>query len=915
MSFFKSIACCSALLLLAGCSDKQSVQEYISNAEIQIVDKQHNEAIISLKNALKVDSKNARARFLLGRLYLAQGDAESAQKELEIADKLKYDINKVLPLLARSYMLTESDDDLLALSRKEKTLTAISTQYLAYKTMAALRTGDEKRAKKAVEKSKTLLSNDAYSMLANAYLEFSKQNIEHAKTIVERIILATPDNVDALMLQGKIASIENNSALAVKSYENYLVLQPKSGRAQLLLADALLKNGQIEEAEAIADEILARIPTQPFMQYIKAMARFESKDYETANYLAGQSLSSGFSSFRLKLVAGASAFYLQNYKQCHSHLISLLPYLSKDHPARRMLAISQLELGLIDEISETLNESTAYNKENSQFLTSLTHELLELGAYSKAQEIASHVEKSGSKVISAEQTARAGVLKLMMNDPSGIENLELALQQNPELLSAELALAFASIQSGDIVRASEIADKWLEKYPNKAGGYNLQATILFQQKQLEKGKAALEKSLLIEPNNVYALTELVKLANYQEDTKQALLLTEQALNAHPNNIKVLRQYFSLHKNNDGLKVLIKAHKQNMTNIEVGMLLAEAYLSLELPKDANSVLSAYDTSIKTPKRYWQLLLFVNSKLKDKVDPFTILDSWSKTNPYHIEASLLLVRHWTNNNFPDRALRVIDKAMKQHPKNLTLHLLKMQTLINDKNVIEAKQLLNDLEQFDVNKNLLVGMEGRILLLERKFAEAIPKLNIQYNDNPSGMNAIYLALAFEGNNQKSKAISLLETFSDEGKVEPKVHLLLANMYLTDSQSKAIVEYERLIGIEPENIVALNNLSWLYMEQGEYIKALKYAENAYNLAAKVPNVVDTYAQVLFKSNKIDEAQIKAEEAYELSKRKDIDIALNLAEILLANNKNKESNLILEAVNAISEKQKEKKQMLKNKL
>ena len=74
----------------------------------------------------------------------------------------------------------------------------------------------------------------------------------------------------------------------------------------------------------------------------------------------------------------------------------------------------------------------------------------------------------------------------------------------------------------------------------------------------------------------------------------------------------------------------------------------------------------------------------------------------------------------------------------------------------------------------------------------------------------------------------------------------------------------------------IFLNNLSWLYMENKQYAEALNHAEKAYSLAAKVPNVVDTYAQVLLKSGQLKEALITAKDAYTLSKAKDIDIALN---------------------------------------
>jgi len=909
MNFLKSMVCVSVVLAISACGNNESPQEYISKAESLISEKQDSAAIISLKNALKIEAKNAQARFLLGRLYLSAGDGENAVKELERANKLKYKIDKVLPLLARAYMLTEADDDILSLIPQEKYFSTISTQYLAYKTIASLRTGDNKLAEDVVNAAYSISETDGYSLLAKAYLEFSKQNIAHASTLVERILIATPNNVDALMLQGKIATVENNFSLAVDSFKKYSNLQPSSGKVQLFIADALIKNGQYKEAEDIADAILAKVPTQPFLQYIKAMARFDDKDYKAASDFASQSLSSGFNSFSLKLVAGASAFYLQNYEQSNNHLKDLIEYLPSEHSARRMLAISQLQLGLIDDISETLSDYDSTKKENAQFLATLSYELLEVGAYEKAKEMASYA--SNSTGMTAEETARAGVLKLMMNDPSGIENLELALQQNPELISAELALAFASIKSGNLSRATKISDKWLKQYPNKAGGYNLQATILFKKNKLEQGKTALEKSLQLEPNNVYALTEMVKLAYYQKEPDQAKLLTEQALKAHPNNIEILRQYFAFHQDETGLQVITNAQQRNVSDIKYGILLAEAFMQLEQFKQASAILEGYQLNVKTPKRYWQLVLAANAKQPDGKDVYSILDQWHKNNSYHIEPVFLLAKYWMSKKSPDRALSILDKSSKKHPNNLMIHLVKMEILLNSNKVSDAKVLFKTLNKFDVNDDLLAGIEGRIFLLDRKFAAAIPKLQQQYQAKPTSNNVLYLAFALEGNNQKTQAIELLEQFSDKEKINSSISLSLANMYLAEHQGKAIVEYERLISIVPNNIVALNNLSWLYMEQEKFTQALEYSKRAYALNAKIPNVVDTYAQALLKSKQKIAALVKAKEAYELSQGKNIDITLNLAETLLANDQNKEAQRILGSINVVSAAQKEKKQRL----
>ena len=51
------------------------------------------------------------------------------------------------------------------------------------------------------------------------------------------------------------------------------------------------------------------------------------------------------------------------------------------------------------------------------------------------------------------------------------------------------------------------------------------------------------------------------------------------------------------------------------------------------------------------------------------------------------------------------------------------------------------------------------------------------------------------------------------------------------------AIVEYEKLVSLEPYNSEFLNNLAWLYFEKGDPGKGLKFSKRAVMLS---PNDVD---------------------------------------------------------------------------
>lgn len=913
MKLIKTTIVLSVLLALSGCTEKEDIDSYLVKAKSYIKENKVNESVIELKNAIRADINNGEARFLLGETYLKQGNGVDAVKELERAQKLKYNNELLIPLLARAYILTDSNDDVISLTEIAKVIkTEALTQYLAYKTLAALRSEQVEIAQSSAQLAKSIMPNSFYSLLAKAYLIFSESEFEQASKIVKDLLAISADNPDALMLQGQIAIAMKSYELAVKSFEHFLLVQPKSSIVHFLLADALLKSEQYEKAEQYADAILASVSTQPFANYIKAMVRFQSKDYAKASEHAEAALSANFNQLNLKLVAGASAFYLKNWEQTNFHLSSLSQYLPPEHQAKKMLALSQLELGLINDINATLSDFSSDSKSDSQFIASLSYKLLELGAVDEAKEL---VEKNENIDIDATSSARQGVLKLMMNDPSGMQDLENAIKLNPKLIEAELALAFAAVQVGDIQQAKNIANKWEKEYPEKAGSSNLMAMIFIKERDFIKAEQALEESLNKEKNNIFALIEQINSARYQKKVELAKERVTNLIALYPNNEKAQKLYFDLYRNETALEMIVSSYKQDKSNIKKALLACEALIRFKKSDDALEILNGIKQDSKSPKRFWQLLLLVHKQQKNEKKILLTLEQWREISPYHIEPSILLVEYYSKKRDYTRAISVVNGAFEQHSDDLTLQLVKMQLLLNAKELYQAKELYNAIEKRDFKKSLKMGLEGRILLLEKKFTLAIPKLVDFYQAYPSAQNAIYLATAHQGNTDEPSAIKILENFLVDNEKDNRVRVFLANLYLNNDKNKAIQNYEKILETQPKNIVVSNNLAWLYMEKGDLDKALVFAEKAFSIAPNVDNVVDTYSQVLLKSGKKREALKIAAMASELSSGKNIDIQLNYIETLIANSRINEAKKLLAKVSPITEPQKDKTKHLLNAL
>ncbi|MBU2895012.1 PEP-CTERM system TPR-repeat protein PrsT [Colwellia sp. D2M02] len=918
MRLIKTTLCVSIMLALSACGEKETVESHINSAKTYIDANQVNESIISLKNAIRLDSKNAQARFLLGEIYLQLGDGPAAVKELERSKKLGSNNKHLIPLLARAYLLTESDNDVIALNEAATQLASEQqSHYLAYQTLSALRLENTELAKESVTTAQNIAAQSMYSMLANAYLQLSENNNEEAKTLVDRVLAIDSKQVDALMLQGQIATVMKDYKQASDSYEQYLALQPRSGIIKLLLADSLLKAEKYVEAEKYADAILASISTQPFAHYIKAMVRFEDKDFAKSSEHAESALAADFNQMNLKLVAGASAFYLKNWEQATYHLRSVVKYLPKDHLANRMLAVSQLELGLVSDISDTLDGFTDVDSPaaNADFLASVSFKLLELGAVNEAKKLVVQSESLNSD--NAEVNARQGILKLMMNDPSGIDDLKDAVKLDPELVEAELALAFAALQSGDIDQAKSIATSWQEKYPEKAGGSNLMASIAIQQEQYDEAERLLEQSLQLEPDNLFALTQQLRIARQQNNEELSHSRADYIITVYPANTHVLKLYFSAYRNDAALEKLIAAYKLDSEDINKVTLLAEAYLSLGKDKEAESVLNTIENQKNLPKRYWQLVVLIAKQQQDLDQMLVALEKWQQANPYHLEPVVLLADLYAKQRNYDRALITVKRGLEQHQDNLILQLVNMQLLLNANKLLEAKEQYKVLAVKDIDANLKDGMQGRIFLLEKNFVQAVPKLESFYKAYSNTQNAFYLAGAYISNNEGEKALSLLEDYLAANPDDIRVKATLAGLYLENesSKEKAISYYADIVQQQPKDVIINNNLAWLYLEKGNVEQGLKHAKTAFDLAPNVPNVADTYGQALLKSGDKAAALKFSGQAMELAQGKDADIALNYVEILMANGHPNKAEEVLDTVVVKTKQQEKRKLMLSTQL
>ncbi len=90
MRFDCFLRSCSVLLIIllgllfTGCnSDSEKVAEYLKKGMQYVQEKNEQAASIEFRNVIKIDPKNAEARYQLGLIYLKMGEAQKAFQQLQ----------------------------------------------------------------------------------------------------------------------------------------------------------------------------------------------------------------------------------------------------------------------------------------------------------------------------------------------------------------------------------------------------------------------------------------------------------------------------------------------------------------------------------------------------------------------------------------------------------------------------------------------------------------------------------------------------------------------------------------------------------------------------------------------------------------------------------------------------------------
>jgi tetratricopeptide (TPR) repeat protein len=444
--------------------------------------------------------------------------------------------------------------------------------------------------------------------------------------------------------------------------------------------------------------------------------------------------------------------------------------------------------------------------------------------------------------------------------------------------AAMFELAQLALSNNQLDVAQEYAERSVTVNPDNTWYWLLNANIYQQQKNY--------------PLLVYALNELINLnpqkSEYKFDKANALFI----INKNTEALAIFNAIEATEGINDELlaakqRVYLKtgdvqkAAKDIETlitkqsdHIRYYLLLAQLYFSNDMHPKAIQVLQNA-LSIDEFNYETRLLLasIYNSDKNEDLAYEQILKAFNQAE-MPIDQKVAFVLSYFN-QFPDSAALKKASQLAQlvtviHPENPKSFSLYGDVLYQNNKLADAEPVYQ--KALDLNANVFAIWEQliRIKLSLNNYNGAITAAEtaIELFPNQAALY-YYLGLSYGQTKQTQKAIANLKQaieleISDKPDLKSQIYSSLGDVYQEAKQYKESAQaYTQSLTLLPNNAYTLNNYAYyLSLRNQNLAEAEKMAKRANEIEPNNPSFQDTYAWVLFKLKRYDDAKIWIEKA-----------------------------------------------------
>ncbi|NNM01627.1 MAG: PEP-CTERM system TPR-repeat protein PrsT, partial [Gammaproteobacteria bacterium] len=805
----------------------------------------------------------------LGKLYMSLEDPAAAYKEIKKAQDLGLRNPEVTRMileastrkgdfdgtLARLKALRETADG--ALADEPDMLTLEGTAQLALGNLDAA----EAAYRQALEQS----PEDVEALLGIARLSAANNDIDSTEKAVDEVLAIAPDNAEALAMKGGVLARQRDFTTALDYLQRAVAADPEHLGARTEAARLLLGEDRLEEAEESIAALEQLIPGSTLALFLRGKLAYQQRNWRQASSAMTEVLLAKPGEIEALLIIGHSLYMQKNYLEALPHLEDFHALVPRYPPAIKLLAATYVKRGRGSDALALLTPFPEGAEEDPELAALIGSVLIAENQKAEGQkwlDIAAALSPESESI----RTRQALGQILLGDTAAATAQLEELSAASDAFNAADFLIIASLLDQRDFDAAVRQCQLLMQRKPDSPALYNMLASALYGKGDLDAAREAFDKALGIDPDFMPALLNLANISLAQERLDEAEQLLRRALAADQRNAQayVMLARVAVRRNDTATAVdlLEQAANSIKTAVQPRVLLARHYLTTDNVEVA--LRYAQEAAELAPQQPSPQLVLARAQAAtgELAAARATLERLAERYPTVSDVPLFQAELAIAAGDPEAARTFAGRALELAPTNPRALAIESRLAAARGDFEAARttaQRIKDLEDGVVFGDILLG---DIAIAAGDAAAALAAYGAAQGALPESSTLVKLSAAHRLAGDVPAARALLDEWLER---YPK-DLLVANARAdidlqTGETGRAVEHYENVLQQDPGNILALNNLAYLYLDSDKQ-KAETYAARAYELAPGLYQVADTYGWVLIRQGKIGQGLQLLEEA-----------------------------------------------------
>jgi putative PEP-CTERM system TPR-repeat lipoprotein len=845
---------CAALLIAssardAAAADPKRAESYLADAAKSLQSNDLRTAAITLRNAVQADPGNAKARYELGVALLQLGEFNAAEAQLRAALARNYDAEKVAAPLAEALVRLEKNQELLDEIPPGQRPPEIEASVRAARGYALLNLRRLDEAKESFEQAEAMTTKPAPAQFGLARAWGFSGDAKQAVTFLRKALTNDPKLIDGWIFLGQLERALGDNPAARDAFDKALELSPGNPAALLDRAALLLAMDALGPADADIAAILKANAQDPLGNYLQALAYAKRQNFRAAE-ISLQKMKAGLFAYPPAMYLLAVVNLSQDQlAQGEDNITRFLTRLPNDEAGKALFATVLLRRSNLPRALAYLKDATEADPKSIRLLGLLADAYLRNGEKDAASATLDRIAALGPEDAELKTQLAAQRLRLGQAD-AAVADLEAATTLAPQSVQAGLLLVLTRLNANQLPEARQAAEAMRAHRPNDPLVENLLGAIALSSGNAAEARPHFEAALKLQPDFLPAQTNLGQLLVSQRKFAEARGIFDAVLKNDAANPTALLAEAEISlgegKKDDAVRWLEKARSGDAKALEPRLRLVEAYIGLAAPRRAAAVAGELDKLAPDEPRV--IAAIGAARLANNEIPAAIaaFDRLVSLTPNASAAHLQRARAYYAAGDATNARAALERAAALDPGDAALARLLTRLAVETYTVEPELAYLKALaasKPDDPAYDLLAGTfaqdVGKMGEAETSYAAGLAK-------RPADPTLVMRLAEIQALADPAKAAQILAEWLQAHPDIPAVRLALADLLFgLKRNDEAIAAYEAVLGADPANLAATNNLAWLYALKKD-ARAAPLAEAAYRLDPGNPAVVDTLAWIL---------------------------------------------------------------------